>query len=88
MWLTDREKQIRAWANMSGNLDEYSLEDLVVKIEDQVEALRRKEVSDEENLGHLLALLIIYANKKGLTLEDCLCYTVQEIQQGNLNSLK
>ena len=80
MNLENREKQIRAWAFQQGIFDSCSEEYIVEKIQQEVDT-NLSGLSSNKTLGNIFALLIILANKKGLTLEECLCYNVHSIQQ-------
>ena len=86
MFLDDRVKQIRAWANQEKILDTHTMEDIANEICSEAYELKcRDEHPSKEQVGSLFSLLIIYTNLAGLTLEECLCYTVETIQSNSCN---
>jgi len=85
MWLTDREKQIRAWANQEQLLETLTEEDIFQRISGQLVQMKNRQIYPRCAIGRILALVIVLANKKDLTLEDCLWYTLSEITERGLD---
>lgn len=79
MSLDDKVKQIKA--NQEKILGNYNMKDLANEICSKAYELKCKDQRPSKGqIGSLFSLLIVYTNLAGLTLEECLCYSVDTIR--------